>query len=61
MLNPQIIDVYLDQLLLFILDVNFRHKNDIFWIWVQLIKRSLESVVSTLIKFFEKFVNFKLL
>jgi len=39
------------------LDVNFNHKNDGFWIWVQLIKYVLSSIVSTPIENFEKYIN----
>jgi len=45
--------VYFGQFLLFTLNVNFNHKNDILWIWIQLLKRSLSNVVCIPIENFE--------
>jgi len=50
-----------DHFLLLIIDVNFGLKNDIFWIWVQLMKWILSSAISSPIGNFKKYVNFNIL
>jgi len=46
--------VYFGKLLLFLINLKFLHKNDIFWLWAQLIKWSSSTLVSTPIWIFGK-------
>jgi len=53
--------MYFGKLLLLVLNLKFLHKNDIFWVWVQLLKWRSSILVSTPIGILKKFIILNIL
>jgi len=53
--------LYFRKLLLLALNLKFLHKNDIFWVWIQLMKWRSSILISTLSRILKKFVILNIL